>query len=96
MLRSGPARRAQYQQLVQAIGSFLYLSLSTGRGVQTLGEEYCDLMQVTASGATAGALAVSTAAGPIRRWAQVLFESFGSLTQQWIVKALLRRFSSGL
>ena len=29
------------------MGQILYYSLTTGAGVQTLGEEYCDILQVT-------------------------------------------------
>ncbi len=29
------------------MGQMLYYSLTTGAGMQTLGEEYCDILQVT-------------------------------------------------
>lgn len=29
------------------MGQILYYSLTTGAGMQTLGEEYCDILQVT-------------------------------------------------
>jgi len=29
------------------VGQILYYSLTTGAGMQTLGEEYCDILQVT-------------------------------------------------
>jgi len=97
-LFGGPSRRAQYQQIVQAVGRFLYLALSTGRGVQTLGEEYCDLMQVTwspsAPSSSSSSPAVPVALSAMRRWLFILVDSFGALSQQWLVKSLLRRFST--
>lgn len=48
LLGSRVAMRRQRE--IKLIADVLYLSLTTGRGVPTLGEEYCDLVQVTGSG----------------------------------------------
>lgn len=49
----GPAAVAQHKDAFRAAGRALYYGLTSLRGIQTLGEEYCDVALVTASGAPA-------------------------------------------
>jgi len=43
----GPREAARVQRQVKLLASLLYYGLTTGCGLQTLGEEYCDLVQVS-------------------------------------------------
>ncbi|GAQ83940.1 peroxin 10 [Klebsormidium nitens] len=42
----GARRAAEYQNETRLAGRLLYYLLTTGTGIQTLGEEYCDIRQV--------------------------------------------------
>ncbi|GFR47699.1 hypothetical protein Agub_g9451 [Astrephomene gubernaculifera] len=46
----GPFRALQYARETKLVALLLYHGLTTGLGHQTLGEEYCNMLQVTASG----------------------------------------------
>ena len=41
----GPAFALQHSREVRLVATFIYYALTTGSGQQTLGEEYCDLLQ---------------------------------------------------
>ena len=43
----GPRAALLWARETQALGELLYYALTTGRGTQTLGEEYCDILQAT-------------------------------------------------
>lgn len=49
-----------YQTEVGVFSDLCYYSLSTLLGMQTLGEEYCDIMQIKGSTGTFPSLAVSS------------------------------------
>uniref|UniRef100_A0A7S3R508 RING-type E3 ubiquitin transferase n=1 Tax=Dunaliella tertiolecta TaxID=3047 RepID=A0A7S3R508_DUNTE len=40
----------QYEREVRLLAQLLYHGVTTGAGLQTLGEEYCNMMQVTRDG----------------------------------------------
>eukprot|EP00803_Ostreobium_quekettii_P005399 evm.model.scf_280EXC.3 EVM.evm.TU.scf_280EXC.3 scf_280EXC:8368-11943(+) len=46
----GPLKAMEYTREIKFLGELLYYYLRTGTGLQTLGEEYCDLLQVTGKG----------------------------------------------
>ena len=75
---------------VRAVTALTYLTLTTGRGIQTLGEEYCELTQVAATdGLPASAL---------RRWfgllVHVLLPYWSRRVEQRLV-AVARRCEDG-
>jgi peroxin-10 len=74
----GPAFLMQHRDGLKALARALYYGSSTGVGQQTLGEEYCDILQVTGS-----KLAPSTA----QRAAQVLLHTVLPLLQARLANA---------
>jgi peroxin-10 len=69
----GPHRALRWASETRTLAELLYFALTTGSGLQTLGEEYCDILQV-AGGGTAGAAAPP---GPTRRGVLVLLQALG-------------------
>ncbi|KAL0035070.1 hypothetical protein WJX79_009657 [Trebouxia sp. C0005] len=63
----GPRRALLWNRETAVVGQILYYSLTTGAGVQTLGEEYCDILQVTGS--------VGLPPGTVRRGFLVLLQT---------------------
>ena len=63
----GPHRALLWSRETQLLGELLYYTLTTGGGLQTLGEEYCDVLQ-----ATGGA---GLAPGTLRRGTLVLLQT---------------------
>ena len=49
------------------LAELLYLGITTGTGLQTLGEEYCDILQVSGGALPREIGRRSTALGPISR-----------------------------
>ena len=65
----GPRQALRWAAETRALAELLYFGLTTGTGLQTLGEEYCDVLQVT------GAAGVPP--GPARRGLLVLLQAVG-------------------
>ncbi|DBB14188.1 TPA: hypothetical protein ACH3X3_001137 [Trebouxia sp. C0006] len=63
----GPRRALLWNRETAVVGQILYCSLTTGAGMQTLGEEYCDILQVTGS--------VGLPPGTVRRGFLVLLQT---------------------
>ncbi|GMH33066.1 hypothetical protein BSKO_00900 [Bryopsis sp. KO-2023] len=62
----GPLKALQYTREIDLLGDVLYNSITTGSGEQTLGEEYCDLLQINGS---------SVEPTPVQRGLLVLYKS---------------------
>ncbi|KAF6258643.1 hypothetical protein COO60DRAFT_1517426, partial [Scenedesmus sp. NREL 46B-D3] len=43
----GAVPALQHSKSCKLLATFVYYALTTGAGLQTLGEEYCDIMQIT-------------------------------------------------
>ncbi|WIA38650.1 hypothetical protein OEZ86_001959 [Tetradesmus obliquus] len=43
----GAVPALQHSKSCRLLASFMYYALTTGAGLQTLGEEYCDILQIT-------------------------------------------------
>ena len=74
---AGPATAAAWSREARAAATLLYHGLTTGVGVATPGEEYCDLVQV-AGGGGGGGVTSAAAGGPpgaARRAAYVLLRT---------------------
>ncbi|KAL4532023.1 hypothetical protein Ndes2437B_g02450 [Nannochloris sp. 'desiccata'] len=76
----GPRRALVWGREIRCLAEMLYFALTTGSGLQTLGEEYCDIIQ--ASGKAGGSPST------LRRGALVLLQSVGPYLTE---KALLPR-----
>ena len=74
---AGPATAAAWSREARAAATLLYHGLTTGVGVATPGEEYCDLVQVAGGGGRGGVAASAAGAppGPARRAAYVLLRT---------------------
>lgn len=74
----GPRRALLYTRETQVLANLLYFGLTTGTGVQTLGEEYCDILQTTGSN--------SQSPGMLRRGALVLLQCVGPYLQERVAE----------
>ncbi|KAL0024438.1 hypothetical protein WJX77_003645 [Trebouxia sp. C0004] len=63
----GPRRALLWNRETAVMSQILYHSLTTGAGMQTLGEEYCDILQVTGS--------IGLPPGTVRRGFLVLLQT---------------------
>ncbi|KAK9786583.1 hypothetical protein WJX73_010336 [Symbiochloris irregularis] len=63
----GPRRALLWMREVRLFSELLYHGLTTGAGLQTLGEEYCDILQVSGAG--------GVAPGVLRRGMLVLLQT---------------------
>ena len=64
----GPLKALQWSRETQLAAEVMYYVLTTGKGLQTLGEEYCEILQTVGTGA-------GLAPGKFRRGALVLFQA---------------------
>lgn len=55
----GARRQHQWQKEINTVSNFCYYGLTTLLGTQTLGEEYCDLVQINQNNQTYPGLIVS-------------------------------------
>ncbi|KDD73393.1 hypothetical protein H632_c2224p0, partial [Helicosporidium sp. ATCC 50920] len=89
----GPRRSVQWSREIQTLSQLLYYSLTTGSGLQTLGEEYCEILQASGS--------VDASPGTVRRCVLAFLQSVGPYvadrtlapapipneSQQWLAQA---------
>lgn len=67
----GPRSALRWADETRAAAQLLYYALTTGAGLQTLGEEYCDMLQAS------GPVGRSALPGPARRGLLVLLQAAG-------------------
>ena len=80
----------RWQREVQLVAELLYYALTTGRGNQTLGEEYCNTIQVVSSSSKSG----YDVPGLLRRSLAVLVQVVGKYLIERLLGILHRRVAS--
>ena len=73
----GPAAALAWARETRLVADLLYHGLTTGRGLATLGEEYCDLLQATAGAGGRAGLVAGPPPGAVRRGVLALLKAVG-------------------
>jgi len=73
----GPAAALAWARETRLAADLLYHGLTTGRGLATLGEEYCDLLQATAGGSGSASVVAGPPPAAVRRGVLALLKAVG-------------------
>ncbi|KAJ1677053.1 peroxisome biogenesis factor 10, partial [Spiromyces aspiralis] len=80
---TGSRFQATHQNKIELASRFIYNALTTMLGTQTLGEEYCDIMQISDS--------TKTYPSFLRRFLLVTFTSGGRIGLRYLISSLQQR-----